>query len=164
MNGRTALVAHPYPIVVDALAALVATAGFTVSRASDAAGVSAGLAACPDVAFVAAPLRAAANDTAATRTIVIDDDAGTEGMALTAPVARIAAAIAALSGTAEAPPPLTRRERDVAQLVAAGQRNRGIAETLGISEGTVKMHLHNVYGKLGLESRTQLAMALRGTA
>lgn len=53
---------------------------------------------------------------------------------------------------------LTRRERDVARLVAAGQRNRAIAGTLGIAEGTVKMHLHNVYAKLGLESRTQLAM------
>lgn len=53
---------------------------------------------------------------------------------------------------------LTRRERDVARLVAAGQRNRAIAGSLGIAEGTVKMHLHNVYAKLGLESRTQLAM------
>ncbi len=53
---------------------------------------------------------------------------------------------------------LTRRERDVARLVATGQRNRSIAGSLGISEGTVKMHLHNVYAKLGLESRTQLAM------
>lgn len=56
---------------------------------------------------------------------------------------------------------LTRRERDVARLVAAGQRNRVIAEKLGISEGTVKMHLHNVYAKMGLESRTQLAMDVR---
>ncbi len=53
---------------------------------------------------------------------------------------------------------LTRRERDVARLVATGQRNRAIAGALGISEGTVKMHLHNVFAKLGLESRTQLAM------
>ena len=53
---------------------------------------------------------------------------------------------------------LTRRERDVARLVASGQRNRLIATSLGISEGTVKMHLHNVYTKLGLQSRTQLAM------
>lgn len=53
---------------------------------------------------------------------------------------------------------LTPRERDVARLVATGQRNRNIGDTLGISEGTVKMHLHNVYAKLGLESRTQLAM------
>lgn len=53
---------------------------------------------------------------------------------------------------------LTRREHDVARLVATGCRNRDIADALGISEGTVKMHLHNVYGKLGLETRTQLAM------
>jgi two-component system nitrate/nitrite response regulator NarP len=53
---------------------------------------------------------------------------------------------------------LTRRENDVAKLVATGRRNRDIATALGISEGTVKMHLHNVYAKLGLESRTQLAM------
>ncbi|WP_426163929.1 LuxR C-terminal-related transcriptional regulator [Sandarakinorhabdus sp. DWP1-3-1] len=53
---------------------------------------------------------------------------------------------------------LTPRERDVAKLVAAGQRNRTIGDALGISEGTVKMHLHNVYTKLGLQSRTQLAM------
>lgn len=56
---------------------------------------------------------------------------------------------------------LTRRERDVATLVATGQRNRKIAGALGITEGTVKMHLHNVYAKLGVESRTQLAMDAR---
>lgn len=53
---------------------------------------------------------------------------------------------------------LTRRERDVAKLVSSGKRNRDIAAVLGISEGTVKMHLHNTYAKLGLETRTQLAM------
>ena len=56
---------------------------------------------------------------------------------------------------------LTTRETEIARLVAAGQRNRVIAAGLGISEGTVKMHLHNVYAKLGLESRTQLAMDVR---
>lgn len=56
---------------------------------------------------------------------------------------------------------LTPRERDVARLVATGRRNRGIATALGISEGTVKMHLHNVYAKMGLESRTQLATDTR---
>ena len=70
-----------------------------------------------------------------------------------------------LSQRQSAPAPLlTRRERDVAKLVATGQRNRTIAEALGISEGTVKMHLHNVYAKLGLESRTQLAMDVRLSA
>ncbi len=71
-----------------------------------------------------------------------------------AALARAADRDGAMPGAAQ----LTRRERDVARLVAAGQRNRAIGDTLGISEGTVKMHLHNVYGKLGIESRTQLAM------
>lgn len=52
---------------------------------------------------------------------------------------------------------LTPREREIVRLVSVGTRNRAIAEQLGISEGTVKMHLHNVYAKLGVESRTQLA-------
>lgn len=56
---------------------------------------------------------------------------------------------------------LTRRERDVARLVATGQRNRAIADVLGISEGTVKMHLHHVFAKLGVENRTELAMDQR---
>lgn len=56
---------------------------------------------------------------------------------------------------------LTRREAEIARHVAGGRRNRDIAETLGISEGTVKMHLHNTYAKLGVESRTQLAMDAR---
>jgi two-component system, NarL family, nitrate/nitrite response regulator NarL len=56
---------------------------------------------------------------------------------------------------------LTPRERDIVRLVSIGQRNRAIADRLGISEGTVKMHLHNVYAKLGIESRTQLATDAR---
>ena len=52
---------------------------------------------------------------------------------------------------------LTRREMDVVDGVSRGLRNREIALTLGISEKTVKTHLSNVFGKLGLHSRTALA-------
>lgn len=55
---------------------------------------------------------------------------------------------------------LTPREADVACLAAQGLRNKNIAWRLGISTGTVKMHLHNIYGKFGVNSRTQLALAL----
>ena len=51
---------------------------------------------------------------------------------------------------------LTTREVEVAGLVALGMRNREIAERLAISEGTVKIHLHNIYEKLGIEGRSQL--------
>ena len=56
------------------------------------------------------------------------------------------------------PSPLTRREREVAALVARGQTDRQIAETLVITEGTVGVHLTNIFGKLDLHSRAQLAV------
>jgi len=58
--------------------------------------------------------------------------------------------------------PLTRREKDILQLVAQGSSNRDIAEDLNIAEGTVKNHLHNILEKLHLQSRTQaVARAIR---
>ena len=59
-------------------------------------------------------------------------------------------------GTAEAG--LTPREMDITRLVAAGLRNKQIAYETGMAEPTVKMHLHNIYGKLGVGSRTELAI------
>lgn len=56
---------------------------------------------------------------------------------------------------------LTPRELQVLQLVAKGLRNRDITTTLKISEGTVKIHLHNIYGKLGIRDRLQLALSAR---
>ena len=53
--------------------------------------------------------------------------------------------------------PLTRRERQVADLVAAGRTNRQIARALTISEKTVEVHVHNVIAKLGAQSRTEVA-------
>jgi predicted ATPase/DNA-binding CsgD family transcriptional regulator len=54
--------------------------------------------------------------------------------------------------------PLTRREREVAALVAQGWTDRQIAETLVITEGTVGVHLNNIFTKLDLHSRAQLAV------
>lgn len=56
---------------------------------------------------------------------------------------------------------LTPRETDVVRLVARGLRNKEIARDLSISEGTVKMHLHNLYEKLSVSSRTELAILAR---
>jgi DNA-binding NarL/FixJ family response regulator len=56
---------------------------------------------------------------------------------------------------------LTPRELEVARLVAEGLRNRVIAERLFISEGTVKIHLHNIYEKLGIKGRLELALYTR---
>jgi DNA-binding NarL/FixJ family response regulator len=51
---------------------------------------------------------------------------------------------------------LTPRELELVGMVATGLNNRQIAETLCISEGTVKTHLHSVFEKLEVKSRTQL--------
>jgi len=56
---------------------------------------------------------------------------------------------------------LTKRRQEVATLACNGLSNRTIAEQLGLSEGTVKVHLHTIYETLGIHSRTQM-IALRG--
>jgi DNA-binding NarL/FixJ family response regulator len=68
--------------------------------------------------------------------------------------------VQAFADSARAPEPerLTRREREVLELIAAGRSNKRIALELGISERTVKSHVRNVLGKLGLTDRTQVAM------
>jgi non-specific serine/threonine protein kinase len=53
---------------------------------------------------------------------------------------------------------LTRRERQVAVLVAQGRTDRQIAEALVIAEGTVGVHLGNIFTKLDLHSRAELAV------
>lgn len=52
--------------------------------------------------------------------------------------------------------PLTGREREVVNLVAEGLSNKHIARLLNVSEGTVKVHLHNVFAKLEIANRTAL--------
>jgi DNA-binding NarL/FixJ family response regulator len=53
---------------------------------------------------------------------------------------------------------LTPREIEIVRMVAAGLRNKEIADKLFISEGTVKIHLHHIYEKLQLDGRLELAL------
>jgi len=55
-------------------------------------------------------------------------------------------------------PLLSDREREIVALVAQGFRNREIGEKLFISEQTVKNHLHNIFDKLGVSDRLELAL------
>ena len=53
---------------------------------------------------------------------------------------------------------LTERERQILQLIAAGKSNKLIARELGISDGTVKVHVKNLLRKLNLRSRLEAAI------
>ena len=52
---------------------------------------------------------------------------------------------------------LTNRELEIVRLVATGLRNKQIADQLSITEGTVKIHLHTIFEKLGVSSRVELS-------
>jgi len=54
--------------------------------------------------------------------------------------------------------PLSQREREIVNLVAQGYKNREMAEKMFISEQTVKNHLHNIFDKLGVSDRLELAL------
>ena len=53
--------------------------------------------------------------------------------------------------------PLTRREREIAELISAGLTNRAIADRLVLSERTVEGHVRSTLAKLQLANRTELA-------
>ncbi len=55
-------------------------------------------------------------------------------------------------------PTITKRELDIIRLVSEGLRNKEIADKLGISEKTVKAHMHSVFKKLNVEHRMQVAL------
>jgi two-component system, NarL family, nitrate/nitrite response regulator NarL len=57
-------------------------------------------------------------------------------------------------------PTLTARERQVIALAAVGSSSKMIGNRLGLSAGTVQIHLHNIYQKIGVANRTALVAAM----
>jgi DNA-binding NarL/FixJ family response regulator len=64
----------------------------------------------------------------------------------------------ASSGRERERSPLSQREREIVALVAQGFKNKEMAEKMFISEQTVKNHLHNIFDKLGVSDRLELAL------
>ena len=54
--------------------------------------------------------------------------------------------------------PVTERQRQIILVLAEGITNKEIGRRLGLTEGTVKVHLHRIYRKLGIANRTALAV------
>jgi two-component system, NarL family, nitrate/nitrite response regulator NarL len=57
---------------------------------------------------------------------------------------------------------LTARQREIMLIVAEGLSNKEIARRLNISEGTVKIHLHQIFRHLGISNRTALTAFVYG--
>lgn len=66
--------------------------------------------------------------------------------------------VSAANGKGRERSPLSTREREIVQLVAQGYKNKEMAEKMFISEQTVKNHLHNIFDKLGVSDRLELAL------
>lgn len=71
---------------------------------------------------------------------------------------------AATSPTSPLVDPLTEREQEILKLIALGQSNREIADTLFISVGTVKGHVNHIFSKLDVKNRTQALLRARELA
>ncbi|WP_418605754.1 helix-turn-helix domain-containing protein [Georgenia sp. SUBG003] len=67
-------------------------------------------------------------------------------------------------GADVAAPALTQQEQQVARLVAEGMSNRDVAARLFLSPRTIDFHLRNVFTKLGVTSRTEVARALAASS
>lgn len=81
--------------------------------------------------------------------------------------AKVVAEFARMSEPAQSKPqqslvePLSDRELEILRLVAEGRSNKEVAAALFIAEGTVKNHVTNILGKLGVRDRTQAALKAR---
>jgi DNA-binding NarL/FixJ family response regulator len=101
--------------------------------------------------------RAAPGDLARARSLVADvaRQAAELGMV---PIGSKAATLIEQLDASEPPTPLTRREQDVAALVAKGLTNREIAAQLYLSERTAQNHVQHILTKLALANRSQIAV------
>lgn len=77
------------------------------------------------------------------------------GVSLSAPAADGAGGYGRMEGRMEE---LTDRQREVLRLLLLGHSNKEIARSLGVLEGTVKVHLRSIMQRLGVRNRTQLAL------
>ena len=78
--------------------------------------------------------------------------------------AKVNEAAAAVAPTLDTLHTLTRRQIEVAQAAASGLSNKELGQRLGVSEGTIKNHLHAIYERLQLEGRLALLLYLKEKA
>ena len=129
-------------------------------REAVAANEREGLAAC--AALATADLarvlvrRARTGDRSEAAALAVSAAAAAERLGML-PLLRDARDLGAALGGSSSAGPLTRREREIAGLIARGLTNRQIAAALHISERTAENHVQHILAKLGLHTRTQIA-------
>ena len=146
--GRAAAALGNLDLAVDDLTTAVAAADL-----AGAHGFAAEARYCLASALVA---RDRPGDSQRALVIARDADHQVRALGMGAYVERTGALVARLAGGA-VPGPLSRRELEVADLVAQGLTNRQIAERLVISERTAQNHVQHILTKLGFSSRSQIA-------
>ena len=80
---------------------------------------------------------------------------------VSAALAERVAALRAVGPRANGDQKLTRRQREIAALISEGLSNKQIARRLSIQQATVKNHVHNIFAKLGLSHRDEVATLVR---
>ena len=101
--------------------------------------------------------RGVAGDLPAARALVTEAAAEFRRLDLPGPLAAADALLTRIDAAASAANPLSRRESEVASLIALAMSNRQIAEQLVLSERTVETHVRSILAKLGYSTRTEIA-------
>jgi len=109
--------------------------------------------------------RGVAGDLPAARALVTEAAAEFRRLDLPGPLSAADALLTRIDSAASAANPLSRRESEVASLIALAMSNRQIAEQLVLSERTVETHVRSILAKLGYSTRTEIATwSLRSSA
>ncbi|MFZ0163173.1 MAG: LuxR C-terminal-related transcriptional regulator, partial [Trebonia sp.] len=98
-----------------------------------------------------------AGDLPDARALVTEAAAEFRRLDLPGPLASADALLTRIDAAASAANPLSRRESEVASLIALAMSNRQIAEQLVLSERTVETHVRSILAKLGYSTRTEIA-------
>jgi DNA-binding CsgD family transcriptional regulator len=101
--------------------------------------------------------RGVAGDLPAARALVTEAAAEFRRLDLPGPLAAADTLLTRIDAAASAANPLSRRESEVASLIALAMSNRQIAEQLVLSERTVETHVRSILAKLGYSTRTEIA-------
>jgi DNA-binding CsgD family transcriptional regulator len=162
-GGQSAAYLGAIPATLSRLATTLNDNGAAVTHATAAIEMERQVGAQPFVALAELALaraliaRGQSGDRAQALTLLENSRTTARRLTMAPTVAAATKLSAEITGLEIGAAALTRRERQIAALLAAGMLNREIARELVVSERTIEAHVHNLLPKLGLRNRTQVA-------